>query len=415
MIDLVTISVLLIFAISLVVNCLFVVTKKHHIARSVRSADVLAVQAAHRGPTPRIGGVGIFLGLLTAMAVLMPAEFGTMWWLFAATLVPIFLAGLAEDIGYRVSPSGRLLAAAVSSALCIALLGMWVPRADVPGLDLLFAWAPFALVFTVFAASGICHAFNLIDGMNGLAAGVGVLVSVGLAAIAVEAGETSVATAAIYVVAALLGFLVLNYPLGKIFLGDAGAYTVGHVLAWLSIVLLARIETLSPWAIMLVLFWPLADTVLAIYRRRRSGKPTGQPDRLHFHQLVMRGFEIVHFGRHRRHITNPLATLVILPLAAMPVVAGVVLWDRPLPAFLAFIGFSVLFMASYQLGMKFANTKARRSVRGGAEIMARVSAPVARTGAFGDRRSVKAPASWAPAPEVPRSAIVEQRTPVDVH
>lgn len=350
---------LLVFLLSLCVNAFVVITKKHHIGQSARIFDQIAVQAMHRTPTPRIGGVGVVLALLVALLILMPASQGPYWPLFALSIAPIFLAGLAEDLGYGVSPVRRLLAAAVSSAICVILLGIWVPRADIPLVDDIFTYAPFAILFTIFAASGICHAFNLIDGTNGLATGTGVIVALGLAAIAAKAGEASISTAVSYMVPALLGFMILNYPFGKIFLGDAGAYAVGHVLAWVAIALLARSEALTTWAIMLVFFWPVADTILAIYRRRRSGKSAGQPDRLHFHQLVMRTLEIAYFGRKRRHIANPLTALVILPLASVPVITGVLLWNQPLAAFAAFILFSVLFFGSYLLGMRFAYGMAR--------------------------------------------------------
>ena len=133
-----------------------------------------------------------------------------------------------------------------------------------------------------------------------------------------------------------------------------------YVLAWLAIALLARVEALTTWAVMLVLFWPVADTALAIYRRRRSGKPTGQPDRLHYHQLVMRALEIGYFGRNYRHIANPVSALVILLLASAPMIVGVLLWNRPLAAFAAFVLFSVLFAGSYRLGMRFTCRSAKR-------------------------------------------------------
>jgi len=94
--------------------------------------------------------------------------------------------------------------------------------------------------------------------------------------------------------------------------------------------LLIRLPDLSTWAVLLVFFWPIADTFFAIYRRRRAGRPTDMPDRLHYHQLVMRALEITLIGRNRRNVANPLATLVILPLASAPVIAGVLLWNKPL-------------------------------------------------------------------------------------
>jgi len=353
-------TLLSVFMISFSVCVLTVLTKRYHIVKSAGGGVQNAVQAAHRTPTPRIGGIGIVLAVLFGLLIIMPGENGARWNLFALSLTPIFIAGLAEDLGFGISPRGRLLAAALSGAICVTLLGLWIPRADIPFVDGLFLTAPVAIAFTIFVATGVCHAFNLIDGVNGLAAGVGVVGSVGLAAIAAQAGQSGVMTAALLMIPALLGFLALNYPFGKLFLGDAGAYSIGHVLAWLAIVLLAEVNTLTPWAILLVLFWPVADTALAIYRRRRSGKPADQPDRLHFHQLVMRALEIGYFGRDRRHLTNPMTALIILPLASIPMVTGVLLWDKPLAAFLAWLVFGALFFATYNVGIRYASTSRRQ-------------------------------------------------------
>ncbi|MDX5413568.1 MAG: glycosyltransferase [Rhodobacterales bacterium] len=285
------------------------------------------------------------------------------------SVIPVAIAGLAEDLGYHVRPRNRLIAAGLSSATAILVLDVWLPRTDVPGLDHLMVWAPFAWLFTVFACAGICNAFNLIDGLNGLSSGIGVITAIGLAAIAAKTGFSSLVEMKLMLVAALMGFLMFNFPFGKIFLGDIGAYALGHLLAWFSIALLIRLPELSTWAVLLIFFWPIADTFFAIYRRRRAGRPTDMPDRLHYHQLVMRALEITLIGRGRRNIANPMATLVILPLASVPVITGVLLWNKPFEAFLAVCGFSVLFVLSYVLGVKSVQSGrlafARRSTSAG--------------------------------------------------
>ena len=126
---------------------------------------------------------------------------------------------------------------------------------------------------------------------------------------------------------AVLGFMVLNFPMGKIFLGDGGAYALGHLLVWSAIILINGATDISAFAILLVFFWPVADTGLAIWRRWKLGNPTDRPDRLHFHQLAMRFLEIRFFGRDRREIANPVATLILIPLISAPQVLGVLFWD----------------------------------------------------------------------------------------
>lgn len=348
------IAFLIVFALSASICAILILTKQLHMTS--REGDTGAVQSAHVVPTPRVGGIAIGVGLVASI-FLVPDALQWTYALFVASLLPVFCAGLAEDLGYGVSPRNRLIAAALSSGLAILLLQAWVGRADVPGVDWLLTFAPVAIVFTMFATAGVCNAFNLIDGLNGLSAGTGVITAIGLAAIAHLSGQPQIATMSFMLVAALMGFLVFNFPWGKIFLGDAGAYSLGHALAWVSVILMFRVSDLTPWAVVLVFFWPLADTGFAIYRRRRSGRPTDQPDRLHYHQLVMRAIEIGFLGRSKRKIANPLATLVMLPFVSLPVLFGVMLWDKPLLAFVSVLCFGGLFVGSYMMGVRLANTR----------------------------------------------------------
>ena len=89
------------------------------------------------------------------------------------------------------------------------------------------------------------------------------------------------------------------------------------------IILINSESEVSSFAILLVFFWPVADTVLAIWRRWALGNPADRPDRLHFHQLTMRLLEIRFFGRAKRNIVNPLSTVALTPLISAPQILGV--------------------------------------------------------------------------------------------
>jgi UDP-GlcNAc:undecaprenyl-phosphate/decaprenyl-phosphate GlcNAc-1-phosphate transferase len=323
-----------------------------------RHGDLMAVQTAHVTPTPRLGGIAVFVALLAAGATAAPG-WNSLWLLMTLAVVPLFVSGAAEDLGYRVAPAGRLGAAVLSAALAVFLTGIWITDTGVPGLDLLLAWTPLAVLITVVAASTIAHAFNLIDGLNGLAGFTALMAATGIGVTATWVGDAEIAAMSLALGTAVLGFLLFNYPFGRIFFGDAGAYSVGFLLAWLGISLAARHADVTPLAMMLVLFWPLADLTLAIYRRRRRNLPVSLPDRLHFHQFVMRGLEILGLGRARRRITNPMATAVLLPFIGAPIVAGTLLHDQPMAAGLALLTFSALFFATYGLGMWVATRRAQ--------------------------------------------------------
>ena len=104
----------------------------------------------------------------------------------------------------------------------------------------------------------------------------------------------------------------------------------------------------------------MADTLLAITRRLSLGKPIAQPDRLHFHQLAMRGVEIVLLGRNKRRIANPLATLFTLPFFLAPMIVGVLLALDRSNAAIACAAFVAIFITTYKIGMWLA-PKLRRS------------------------------------------------------
>lgn len=354
---------LLIFLASFIICAVLVSAKSYHIPHTTRVADQGAVQSAHETPTPRIGGIGIVTALVGALLLGSHGDLRTPMMLFSLSLAPVFLAGLAEDIGFGTSPRARLMAAALSSVIAITLLQIWIPRSDVPGLDLLLTFTPFAVLVTVLWGTGLCHAFNLIDGLNGLAAGAGILTALGLAAIALQSGDAFLAGTVLSVVPALLGFLVLNWPFGKIFLGDAGAYSIGHVLGWLGVFVLARAENVSVFAVALVFFWPVAETFFTIYRRIRAGRRPDQPDRLHCHQLFMRGLEISLIGRGRRKVSNPLTALLMLPFMGAPVLAGVLLWDRPQLATWAMALFALAYVQTYLIGVRYTCRRARATRR----------------------------------------------------
>ena len=327
--------------------------------------DEAAVQSAHSGFVPRVGGLAVYIAILVLIPLLsfgfiplsvvfnLDSEELT---LLILTAAPVLSVGLAEDLGYEMSSKARILASAISSLIAILLFKVWLVSLGIPGVDTLLLFLPFGVLFTIFATVGVVNAFNLIDGLNGLSSYATVSVSFALSFIAFQAGNTQISIFLVLIIAAVLGFMVLNFPMGKIFLGDGGAYTLGHLLVWSAIILINNANEVSAFAILLVFFWPVADTGLAIWRRWQLGNPADRPDRLHFHQLAMRFLEIRFFGRDKREIANPLATLILMPLISLPQVLGVMYWDDFKMSAWSSLGVAVLFVATYLIGIHIAKT-----------------------------------------------------------
>lgn len=353
--------VILLFSVAI---CSFLIVLTNYVPRLAgRSHDLTAVQSAHGSLTPRVGGIAVF-GALVLMSAFVPETLSGGWVRFLPAISILFLTGLAEDLGFHVSPKGRMGAAMLASLVFILMTGVWIPRIDIPLLDEYLPLWIVGVPITLFITAGAANGFNLVDGVNGLAGITALASALALAAIAWHGQYTEMTHLATMLAASILGFLLLNYPFGLLFLGDAGAYTIGFVLSWFGISILLNVPDASAWAILLTLFWPVADTLLAILRRVQRKAPSFHPDRLHVHQLVMRCLEILWLGRDRRNVANPLTTLILLPAVIAPVCVGVILWDAPLAAFSAFATFLGLFFASYRLAFKLLPKQRRRNGSG---------------------------------------------------
>jgi UDP-N-acetylmuramyl pentapeptide phosphotransferase/UDP-N-acetylglucosamine-1-phosphate transferase len=235
---------------------------------------IQGVQKLHHSPVPRIGGLGVLAGLLAALPF-APAELR----LFVIAALPAFLAGLAEDLSMAVSVRLRLAATLVSGAAFCVLTGHMI---DLPGLPPLF-------LFTAFAIAGIANAMNIIDGVNGLSSGTALIALAVFAVVAGLSGDGALLVVALAIFGAVLGFFVLNFPQGRLFLGDGGAYLIGVLLAGLAVAIPARNADVSPFFGLLVLAYPVIETLVTVVRRagRKGGNP-GQADRLHLHSLFYR-------------------------------------------------------------------------------------------------------------------------------
>ena len=248
-------------------------------------------QKFHTEATPRIGGLAVVIGLVTAsIAGTLSGEVTAPFlWLMVAALLPAFLGGFVEDLTRRIGVAARLLMTLVSAAIAFAWLDAALYRSDIQWLNVAFSYWPLSLAGTLLAVAGLAHAMNIIDGCHGLSAGVGVLALLGLALVAHRIGDPQLAAVGCAVAGAYAGFLVLNWPFGKIFLGDGGAYLLGTTLAIFSAQLVGRHAAVSPWFPLVLVVYPVWETLFSMLRRATFDRaPIGAPDARHLHSLVYR-------------------------------------------------------------------------------------------------------------------------------
>ena len=311
------------FATALSMCMLLVLTKRWHGHLTLDGTD--GVQKFHTAPTPRIGGVGLLLGLGAAWYALPHSSavdrlLGQM--LLAG--MPAFLFGTAEDLTKRVGVRERLLATMASGVLAWWITDLSITRINVWGLDELLVWLPLSVAFTAFAVGGVANSINIIDGFNGLASGTLIICYGALGLIAYQAGDSDLTQLCLVLACVTAGFLLVNFPFGKIFLGDGGAYMMGFLLAWVAVLLLARNPTVSAWAPLLACGYPILEVLFSVWRRLDRALHPGHPDRLHLHSLVKSRISRKQLGHWspvlRNASVSPLMWLYALVPASLSVV-----------------------------------------------------------------------------------------------
>jgi UDP-N-acetylmuramyl pentapeptide phosphotransferase/UDP-N-acetylglucosamine-1-phosphate transferase len=269
---------------------------------------------------------------------------------------PAFIWGLIEDLSKRGAVSVRLALTGIAASLGFVLVDARIVQLHVPGLDQALAIHAISFAFTVFAVTGVAHSINIIDGLNGLAGVIGLLASIGLAVVAAIVGDALVFPAACALAASLGGFLLVNYPRGRIFLGDGGAYLVGLMLAELAVLLVHRNSEVSPWFPLVLLAYPIWETLFSMVRRKARGYSTGRADALHLHSLVYRrvvrwrGFA----GKPSDYVMrNSIASLVLWVIPAACLAVALAFWDRSAPLQLAALAFGISYTLAYRRLARF--------------------------------------------------------------
>mgnify|MGYP001381923433 CR=1 FL=1 len=243
-------------------------------------------QTLHKKSISRFGGVGIFLSLFLVSFLSDVPEYSFIQTLLFCSL-PVFILGIIDDFQINIQPSIRLLIVFPSAYLMYFFLGTEAYSIEIPLLDKLFSFEWFSILFICFALAGMVNAFNMIDGVNGLVLLFSLSICV---SILIFPQVYSVPANSLFFVAlffSILGIFILNFPFGRIFLGDGGAYFLGMAVA-VGLIKFYQDNDLSPWFVLLMLIYPLTDVFASIIRRFIANISFLDPDDRHLHHLFYR-------------------------------------------------------------------------------------------------------------------------------
>lgn len=272
-----------IFPVAFLISLFFIFFEKFlnkHGVKNIRKSP----QTLHKKSFSRFGGVGIFASLI----IVSFYDGGENYEFLRLTLLcsmPIFFLGILDDMTLEIKPVIRLLVVFPSALLAHFFLGTEAYSLEIPFIDSLFNFKVFSIFFIYFALAGMTNAFNMLDGVNGNI----LLYSLTICAVTLFMQSTDFDISLNYFFVAMffsiLGVFALNFPFGRIFLGDGGAYFLGIALS-IGIIKYYQVNNLSPWYVLTMFIYPFVDVVFSIIRRIISKVSALEPDNKHLHHLI---------------------------------------------------------------------------------------------------------------------------------
>ena len=293
-------------------------------------------QKFHTVCVPRAGGIGI----MTASTLIVSTLFGIK---LLPSFILAFISGIFEDFHNSLSPKLRLTLQVVAAASAV-----WLTNSVVTYLGLgvhLPYWL--GVIFSIFAIVGMINAINIIDGFNGLASGVVLLILSSFAVVTNQHHNLELLHIITVVSGATFGFFVLVFPKGKIFLGDGGAYLLGLIVALIGIFLAGRYDSISPWYVLAVFIYPAWEVIFSIIRKIYMGISPMMADNYHMHMLI------------HRQITknNPITALLMLVVIAPFIATATMFANSSKYNMLISLVFVVLYVILYLYLFKKDTTK----------------------------------------------------------
>ena len=342
------------FSVTFIISAIIIMSERLH---GKFTFDLqYGVQKTHIKPTPRVGGIAIVTSIFIVCPIIDMQHMPVYNVIFLGSL-PVFFVGLLEDITKKISIKTRFLAALLSGFLFIYISGYSITDVGISFLNLALAIPIFSILFTLFCISGLINSFNLIDGFNGLSSGTAIILLLAFACISNQVGDIILTNISLLLAISIFGFFVFNFPLGKIFLGDGGAYLLGYIIAVLVIILPMRNHEVSPWISLVIIIYPITETLASILRRILSkNTEISTADRNHLHHMLLKNIvePIYRFAGYSKG-KNSLTALMSLTMPMSTLLWAIFFKANTVNASIYITFFVISYSISYCLLLKFSN------------------------------------------------------------
>jgi UDP-N-acetylmuramyl pentapeptide phosphotransferase/UDP-N-acetylglucosamine-1-phosphate transferase len=306
-----------------------------------------AIQRIHLNETPRFGGFIFILSLVFFVAFSNTNESIQLLKIILICLTPIIFMGIKEDLFHNVEPAIRLLALLFVGWLFRAQYTGPLPiLTDIPFIGKLLLLQGGISIFYILGMVAVANGMNLIDGVNGLCGAVALSILTALLFLSYKTADITMLSLIFSMILFLIPFMLMNYPYGRIFLGDLGAYSLGLIVSMLTIILFGRHPEISPWGAVLILIYPVTEVVFSLLRRMVKGVSIYHPDTEHLH------LKLFHFFRpqpYYKKIANALVTPALSALWLFPLLTITWVYQKPLFIWITIILFNALYFILYAL------------------------------------------------------------------
>ena len=277
-------------------------------------------QRLHQDEVPRIGGLIIYIFLIFTALLSFHSQLLN---IILISAIPIIFIGSKEDLFHNTSPKIRLIFMILSASLFIYLLPTKLPEIDLPILSKILSFAFVKESFFIFSILVIINGNNLIDGVNGNMAFTNIIQLCVVALLAFTVNDNELIQISFILLIPLFIFLIFNFPFGKIFSGDAGAYFYGFSVSALVIYLFGMNDHLLSWGAVLILIYPSVELLFSFIRKRffENSSPFSA-DARHLHSLIFR-----YFDKHLKGLNNSLVVIFLFPFIFAPFMINLFIYN----------------------------------------------------------------------------------------